>query len=238
MSDPLIQELEDAEKHEKMMALWNEYGSYLIAAAVLTVLFTGLFTGYNSYRTNMYERQTAALVSALEADDRSAALSEVSPELDGGLRAIADLSAAGSLLVDEKTEEAISIYEKAASDQNLPENFRDLSGFMAVRIGWDLDSRKEKAERRYSDEDYLLKLQTLSEKAGSPWRAHALIQSAIIKAAQGDYDAAISYLGAPLQNTMMPPSLQERANALRHIYSLRLEKQAPAKNTAKEEAQG
>ena len=155
MSDPLIQELEDAEKHEKMMALWDEYGSYLIAAALLTILFTGLFTGYNTYRTNMHERQTAALVSALEADERSAALSAVAPDLNGGLRAIADLSAAGSLLVDEKPEEALAIYEKAAGDQDLPDKLRDLSGFMAVRIGWDIDSRKDAADRRHSDDEYL-----------------------------------------------------------------------------------
>lgn len=238
MSDPLIQELEDAERNEKMMALWNEYGSYIIAVALLTVLFTGLFSGYHSYRTNINEKQTTSLIAALEADDRSDALDKLSPDLDGGLRAIAELSAAGSYLTDDKPAEAVKIYEQAAKDKNLPENLRDLSSFMAIRIGWDLDSQRAKEERLQTDDEYLQRLKALSEKTDSPWRAHAFIQSAIIKASQGDFDAALGYLGTDLNNIMMPPSLQERAGALRHIYTLELEKQAPAAKDTKEEAQG
>ncbi len=242
MSDPLIQEFEAADKQEKLHAYWSEYGGYIIASAILAVLFTGLITGYKNYTRNVSERQTMALVSALENTDRATALIEVSPELDGGLRAMADLSAAGILLSTEKPDEALVVYEKAASDSKLPENFRDLSEFMAIRLKWDLvktaPTQEGAAKLEINSADYIARLKPLMAKRSSPWQAHANIQAALIMAEEGNYSEALKYINAALNIEKIPPSLQERGNALRHIYTLEQQKNAPAATTAEQEAQG
>lgn len=242
MSDPLIQEFEQADKQEKLQLLWKEYGGYIIAAVLLTILFTGLISGWKNYRHNMKQSQTTALINALDQEERAAALKEVAPELSGGIKAVSRLTAAGELLDQDNPAEALEMFELAAQDGGLPERFRDLALLMSVRIGWDIGSEEENEEGA-SNQDYITRLQPLINKSESPWRAHAHIQAALITASEQNYTDALEYLRAALAIENLPPSLRERARALLHVYSLEQENAAPAEDRksaapAEQEAQG
>jgi hypothetical protein len=239
MSNELIQELEDAEKQEKMMRYWNEYGGYIIAGALLAILFTGLITGYQKYQRATNENQTIMLVNALESDDRAQALLDTTPELGNGLRAVSGFSTAAYLLSQENPAKAMKAYEKTAADGSVPENFQDLAKFMALRLKWDLRNETDREdETNIEPGHFIQQLEPLMAKASSPWQAHAYIQAALIMAEQNNFAKSIEYLNAALELESIPPSLIERARALRHVYTLEYQSQEPAEKTPSQEAQG
>lgn len=213
----LILEIEEALKRERTEKIFKEYGPYILAGALLAILFTGIISFYRSYEARVNAQQTGQLMEAMSSADQAKALEELAPQLRPGARAIAYMTAAGALLGKDQNTEAQAIFAKTAADKTIPPLYSDLATLMSVRLALSGDAKDQDAAA------LLAKLQPLLAK-GNPWRWHAHIEAALIAAhLQNDYAAARAQL-APVMNStdQMPASLQGRARTLDQVFSQKL----------------
>lgn len=222
----IILEIDEALKRERTEKLFKEYGPYLLAGAVLAVLFTGIISGYRNWENRINATQTAQLIEAMAAPDKAKALEALAPGLRPGQRALAHMAAAGALLETEKKEEALAILNRAGADRELPAIHRDLATLMAIRLS--VSSHSETTDAAA----LLTRLTPLMGK-DNPWRWHARVEAALIAAhLQNDYAAARQHLAEVLKGgDIPPPSLLERARALDQVYSQKtsaVRKETPA----------
>ncbi|QQG36667.1 MAG: hypothetical protein HYS17_02525 [Micavibrio aeruginosavorus] len=210
----IILEIDEALKRERTEKLFKEYGPYLLAGAVLAVLFTGIISGYRNWENRINATQTAQLIEAMAAEDKVKALEDLAPRLRPGQRALALMAAAGALIESDKPEEALKILNQSALDKDLPAIHRDLATLMAVRLS------VSAAEPGIDAAALLGHLSPLMGKE-NPWRWHARIEAALIAAhMQSDYTTARQHLAEVIRGgDVPPPSLLERARALDQVYS-------------------
>ena len=156
------------------------------------------------------------LLAAAEEDDMAGALAKAGQDLRPGLRGVALMTAAGSLLNDKKTDEALALYEKAAADSKIPAELHDLAVLMSVRLSLGKEDAAQKKDA------FLTQLEPISANAKSPWRYHADLEAATILAHFGnDYAGAQARLENVLMDKQLPESLIAKARAISHVYGLR-----------------
>ena len=223
----LILEIDEALKREKTEKFLKEYGPYILAGAVLAVIFTGLISGYRSWENKISAQQTSQLMQAMTSEDQVKALEELAPSLRPGPRAIALMTAASNLMTQDKTTEAQAIFKKASADKALPAVYRDLATLNDVRLSSGAKDADGKA--------LLAQLQPLMGK-GNPWRLHAHIEAALINAnLLNDYATARTLL-APVVGAAeadAPPSLITRARALDQVFGQKVSTAPKAEPTEK-----
>lgn len=214
----LILEIEEALKREKTEKIFREYGPYILAGALLAVLFTGIISSYRHWEARANAENTALLMQALTQQDQATALEKVAPELRAGPRAIARMTAAGVLVSQDKTAEAKALYTSIAADKALPAIYRDLATLMAVRLTLSGDAKGADAD------SLLAQLQPLLNGKKNPWRSQALIEAALINAhLKNDYAAARAQLASVLADAAgLPPSVVTRARALDQVFSQKI----------------
>lgn len=237
----LILEIEEALKREKTEKLFKEYAPYILAGALLAVLFTGIISGYRHWQAKVNSENTAQLMNALTQKDQVTALQQIAPELSHGPRAIALMTAAGTLMSQNKQAEARALYTQVADDKKLPAIYRDLATLTVVRLSLSADAKA--ADAKAADAAGLLaQLQPLWDKK-SAWSAQARVEAALIQAhLQNDYAAARETLAIVLADAAnLPPSVVTRARALDQVFSQK-SSMAPAsvkdKASAKQDTQG
>ena len=219
----LILEIEEAIKREKTEKLFKEYGPYILAGALLAVLFTGIISGYRHWESRVNSENTAKLMAALTQQDQVSALQQVAPELRAGPRAIARMTAAGVLLSKNDKEGARAVYTEVAADKDLPVIYRDLASLTLVRLSLSGEAKAEDAAALLAQLDPLM-------GKNSAWRAQAQIEAALIKAhLQNDYQAARAQLAPVLENAAnLPPSVIARARALDQVFGQKTSALKPA----------
>lgn len=228
----LIQEIDEALRREKTEKMFKEYGPYILAGALLAVLFTGIISGYRSWDNKVSAAQTAQLMHAMTGEDPAKALVELAPSLRPGPRAIAQMTAASTLMEKGNTAEAQKIFAAAAGDKTLPAMYRDLAALTDVRLKMDGDAKNLDAKA------LLAQLQPLMTQ-GNPWRWHAHVEAALINAnLLNDYTAARALL-APVTGLSAedaPATLLARARALDQVFGQKLS--AAPKSEKSPEAEG
>jgi len=211
----LLQEVDDVMRQERMEKFWQENKLYIIGFIVGTIVLTGILSGYRSWDNGVKEKQTAAII-ALQ-DDETYPENVLKADLDfrSGLRGIALMQAAATALGEQKTETALKLYQRAAGDSGLPDDIRQGAAIASANLS--LDTNEE-----IDGQALLTSLQDVTQDNKSPWQAHAHMLSAVIQAHKLDnHAAAITHLDEALKTPDLPQSLQERINALKHLYTLK-----------------
>ncbi len=222
----IFAEVDEAMKRERLEKLWAQHGKWLIAAIVAIILGTAGFSGWKSWNTNVQTHQTSLLLQAMESDNPAQALEKISGDIRPGLRGIALLSAGGTLITDKNEDRAYAVFRKAAQDTSIPAEFRDLAILMSVRLGARQDTEGK------SSTEFLSQLETILANDKSPWRYHAMLETAVILAhISQDYKAAQEHLNVILEAPNLPASLYSKARALKHIYTLKNSDKNPNKNS-------
>lgn len=226
----LILEIDEALKQERTEKLLKEYGPYILAGVVLAVLFTGILSAYRSWDNRINAEQTAQLMQALTSEERSSALETLAPQLRPGQRGLALMTAAGSYIAEDKSEQALAVLNRVAQDTQIDTLHRQLADLMAVRL------ITSEGQKDIDAQALLARLKPLMDDK-NPWRWHARVEAALINAhILNDYAAARKYLSEVLsQEQILPPSLRERAHALDQVYSQKLGL-APQKNMPKDQS--
>ena len=216
MSD-ILHEVDEALKQERILKIWQSYGSYIIAALVLVVLMTAAKSGYEYYHRVTSERATTALLNILEtSEDKAADLKRFAETTKGKSTVIAQLLIAGDALENDDITAARAAYDTLANDNSAPSFYKDFGKLMTIQI--DMDGINEENTAALTAD-----LTALMDDKKSVWRYHALLNRASIFAMQGNYQDAIADVSAVRAGANVIPSLAQRAGALEQLYTIRKE---------------
>jgi hypothetical protein len=215
-TDSFIREVQEDLRREQLMKVWERYGTYIIAAAVLLVLSVA------AYKYNEYRRISAAeaaggryeaaikLAQSGKADEARKAFETIADTSSGGYATLAGLRLAGTAAKDGRTADAIIAYDavakgpRGASDDLL----RDYASLQAAMLKLDTADWTDMQNR----------LNDLTNDK-NPWRfsARELLGLAAYKA--GRMEDARKSFEQLLGDKGTPPSLLERTQLMLNMLA-------------------
>jgi hypothetical protein len=204
----IFHEVDEEVRREQFKKLWERYGIYLIAAAVLFVAGIGAWRGYEYY----VAKQAAAAGSAFEAavtlaesgkhQEAEEAFAKVAAEAPAGYRVLARLRGAAEL-AQIKPADAIKAYDEIAGDPSVGPTVQDLASIRAGLIAVDTMPLSE--------------MQRRLEPLSAPDRAfHSTARELLALSAWRNHDvvAARRYLKMIAGDVDTPPGVRSRADVL------------------------
>ncbi len=138
MSD-IFREVDEEVRREQLKKLWDRYGSYAVAAAVLIVAGIAAWRGYGWWEARRAAEAGAAfeaastLAEAGKHGEAEAAFARIVSDGTSSYRHLARVREAAELAhTDAKA--AISVYDKIAADSAVGPVLQDLAGVRAAAI--------------------------------------------------------------------------------------------------------
>lgn len=177
----IFQEIDEELRQDRAAKLWQRYGVYLIAAAVLVVAGVAGQSFWRDYQIGQREadsmRYEQAVRQASDKDAAGAAAAFASLIEDGGegYRVLARFRQAALAAEGGDAEAAVLTYDAIKNDTAVPSLFRDLAVLLSVirqAEGGDASALSQS-------------LAPLTE-ADNPWRSMALEQQAVLAVKTGD----------------------------------------------------
>ncbi len=210
MSD-LLHDVDDMMRQEKLARIWANYGNYIIGAVLAIILAVALNAAYQSWFQARSERDTAALMSAIAADDRSAMTALINKQLGKNSGAMA-----GILVAQQQIEAGDRVAASATlltlrNDAKIASDFRDLATLLWVRLN--------ATDRSHASTDLRAALKPVMHDDSRPFAFLAKIEDAAIMAHRDrDYKGAIAALTSIANNPGLPYTLSDRARAMINVY--------------------
>ena len=204
----IFDEINEELKQDRMAALWQRYGKYLIAVVVAIVAGVSLSQGYSYYTTQRDARAADAFFQAILADDVTSSLETAAPELNEGYALLAEFRSAAALAQDGKAAEAEQRYLALAERTDAEQIYRDLALLLSVMH----------APQTADAADLQARLEPLAS-ASSSLQGLALEQMVALDLRRGDSAAAIEKLNRLVALTDIPTSLRQRAAQVLNVVS-------------------
>jgi len=208
MSD-IFREVDEDLRHEQYKKLWDRFGAYVIALAVLIVVGVG---GYKAWE--WWERSQAAatgdrFLAALELSEAGshqeaiAALDAITADGSGDYPMLALFRSAGETAVAGDPEAAVAAYDAIAARSGLPPLVADLARIRAALILSDTQSPEE-LRSRIGD----------LAATGNPWRhtAREILGLAAYRA--NDLAAARTYFDEIVGDEESAQGVRQRAQLM------------------------
>lgn len=211
MSD-LLREVDEMMKQERVERFWKENSTLIVTIIAALILGTAGVSGYKSWNQGVQEKQTTALIEAIEGENFPEDLEGKFQDSRQEVKKLALLIGAGTYQDQGDTEKALDLYKKAASFDANPE-LQGLAMLMQIRLDQELNS----------DEKTELLDQIIFKKG--PWTVFAQFEKALIETENNNYDKALEHLNAVLASQAVPQSLLGKAHNLKHVLVLKLAKQ-------------
>jgi len=177
-TDPLLKEIDEELRHERMAELWRRYGNYLIGAALLVVVAVAGHQGWKSYdasRRQEASRQYAEAARIAAAQDAEKAFAQMTQTAPKGYALIARFREANLAAQQGDGARAATLYRKLATDGGVESPYRDLALLLAVLN--DADRAEPRALRQ--------EIGRLTTDA-SPWRYVARELAALLLLRAGE----------------------------------------------------
>ena len=143
-TDPIFAEIDEEVRRERLKQLWDRYGNYAIAAAVVIVLGIGGWRGYQWWEARRSAEAGAAFEAAAALLDQNkhseaeAAFAKIAAEAPSGYRVLARFREAAAL-AERDAKAAVTIYDALAADSGAGPALQDLAN---VRAGMLLADRE------------------------------------------------------------------------------------------------
>jgi len=211
LQDSLLREIDEDLRKEKFAKLWKNYGSYIIAAAVLLVVGVAGTQGWYSYDLGRRQAAGEQLVRAMNvsADDPSVAVGELqslAENAGSGYALLARLQEAALLAKGGDQRAAIAIYRELATGSDDP-IYRDL----AVVLG-----AEHQLARAGSSVDRVELERTLQPITvdDNPWRYSAREIMGVLALQAGDNAKAVEIFSALATDLRAPQGMRSRAAEL------------------------
>lgn len=151
--DGFIREVNEELRQDQMKALWWRYGPAAIVIAVLVVLGTAAYVGYDYWQQTRANRSGDAFSQALElanqgrSDEALAALEELEETGHGAYPLLARMRAATVLANKGDFDGAVAAFDEVANDGSVPEVIRDVARLRAGLLLVDHGSYEDVASR-------------------------------------------------------------------------------------------
>ena len=213
-TDHFMREVQDEMRKERLARVWERYGVFIAAAAVLLVVGVGGYK-FAEYR-NLNAREIAGrefeaaakLASQGKAQEAHQAFETMIKSAPSGYGTLARLRNAGAFAAEGKREEAVAACDGVRKDTGADPLLRDFAGIQAALLRVDAAGWTEMQNR----------LKDLTNDTNA-WRAPAreLLGLAAMKA--GQQDEARKAFEQILADSAAPPATAERARILMTILT-------------------
>lgn len=233
-NDTFTREVDEELRRDQMAKLFEQYGTYFLAAAIAIVAAVAGFKYYQHSQATAAESagarfvQAQKLVSEGKTDDALKAFSALSTSAPGGYPVLSELQVAGIDARNGRTEQALATYEKVAKSGSADPL---LSGF----------ARLQAAAMRMPVADFTEMQNRLNDLAAAdnPWHANARELLALAAMKAGKLDVARTTYEQLMGDRRTPPSVVERTRmALSRIVAAeQAAKDTPAPASSGKESQ-
>lgn len=139
----IFDEVNEDLRHERYKALWRRFGKYVIALAVLIVIFTAGYRGWQSWQISQAASAGDAFMEALalSEDDQhikaETALNDLIADSHGGYPALARFRIASEAYADGEIQKAQTAFEALGKDAHVTQNMQMLARLRAGFLGID-----------------------------------------------------------------------------------------------------
>ncbi|WP_227711104.1 tetratricopeptide repeat protein [Novosphingobium ovatum] len=207
--EAFMREVDDALREDQFMTLLRRYGKPAAGAVVLGLAGLGGFLGWQHYQQTQAEKRAEQLTLALDDMDAGKlgaaglSLAQIAKDGGDGSRAVAQLTAAGIAVQQNKIDDAARQFAAVAADAGAPQPLRDLASLREVSLRFD----------KMPPQEVIARMQPLAV-AGNPWFGPAgeLVGMAYLK--QGQNAKAAALFGAIAKDKDIPDSLRSRVRQM------------------------
>jgi hypothetical protein len=208
-NDMMAREIDEELRRERLLQLWDKYGTYVVAAAVALVVGVIGYQYYQGRRAAANEAASIQYIIALRdlAFNKNAeaqkALEELAANAPAGYAALARLRIAAAEHSAGNAEEAVAAYEEIAKDSGIDPILADYAKLQVAMLKLDTASFTDVKNR----------LTPLSSDR-NPWRysARELLGIAAYKAGRGP--EARNYFQRLATDRLTPPGIIERSRIM------------------------
>lgn len=204
----IFDEINEELKQDRQAVLWQRYGKYVIAVAVLVIAVVGARQGYVYWTEKRDGAAATAYYQAASANDSGEALQDVLDSLTPGYQMLADFTIARKLAEQGKSSEAEAAFLDLAEREDIDGFYRETALLLSVMHAPD----------SANSDDLLARIAVLTDTAG-PLQGLALEQAAGLALKKGRASDAASYLEKITTLSDVPSSLRQRATQLLTIVS-------------------
>ena len=207
--EAFLREVDDAVRASDLTTFWKLYGRWLLAAVAAGLLAFGGWIIYHNQQQAAADLQSEAFVDAMDklragqANEARAQLATLAKADQPGYRAMAQLVEANLLGEEGQTKKAIALYAKIASDDALPQTFRDLALIRQVSAEFDT----------IPPQQVIAKLKPLAVP-GHPWFGSAGELTALAYVKMGKDNLAGPIFAQIAKQEGLPQTLRSRAQQM------------------------
>lgn len=212
--DTFIREVDEQIRQDRAQELWSKYGKLIIAAAVLVVLATAAFTGWNYYKESQAAAQGDQYMEAIalsnegKHDEAIAALEAIGSQGTGQYPALAKMRIASEMAASGDKQGAMAAFDEIAADSSFSPIFRQVATLRAGLLAVDLEDYTS-VESRLSD----------LSAAGGAFRHSAREALGIAAMKAGDNQKALEWFSAITQDANATAGVRSRAQLMLNILA-------------------
>ncbi len=208
-SDEFIREVDEAVRQDRWLAVWQQYSTYIIGAALAVIVGTAAGVGWQTYEANQRNANARAFAEATDflSEDRpadaAAALRALADRVGGGVAVVAKFRAAEAEKLAGDREGKLTLLEDLSGSSDARSIYQRLASVLAKQetLG-DSD-----AEALIDEIDQL-------STPDNPWRASLIELKAVAQMKSGRTEEARETLDTLLSDEAVPTNLQRRAGEL------------------------
>lgn len=212
MSD-IFREVEEDLRRERIKGVWQRYGLYIIAVALIIVLGTAGWRGWEYWQASraasLGDQYDAALQMAEtgQSAEADAALRELA-QGSSGYAVLARFRIAGQHAATGESEQAIADYDALAGDRGISPVLRDMArvqaGYLLVDTASDADVRE--------------RVEALAD-GNNPWRHAAREVLGLSAWKAGDMERAAGFFQEAAADGEAPAGLRTRADLMLEVIA-------------------
>lgn len=212
--DSFIREVEQELRSDRLKSFWDRFGPFIVGAAILLVVGTGLMRFYDYYTTKQANASGDQFLIALNLanEGKSAealtALQQLETDGYGQYPVLARMRAATVLVDDGKLDEAVAAFDAIAADKSVPSAIRDMA---SLRAGYALVDTAEYTE-------VAKRVEVLSSPENTLRHAAREIMGLAAWRTQR-YDDAKSFFNAISDDASSPAGIAERARIMLELLT-------------------
>ncbi|MEZ5890615.1 MAG: tetratricopeptide repeat protein [Xanthobacteraceae bacterium] len=209
----IFREVDEEVRREQLKRLWDRYGLFIVAAAVLVVVGVGAWRAYQWYEARKAAEAGAAYNAAAQLaqdgkpTEATAAFAQLATSGTPAYRTLARLREA-EVMATRDSAAAVAMFDEVAANSGIPQLLRDLA---TVRAGFVLVDKAPYA-------DITRRLEPLAQPNGS-FRHSARELLALSAWRSGDMAAARRWAEAALADPDAPAGLRARIDVLMALTS-------------------
>ncbi len=205
-NESFLREVDENLRRERMETFAKVYAKWIVAAVLVFLAAVGGYLYWQDRQAKQAAQQSEELskiydkIGAGKIEEAKADLKPMESAGNAMVRALALLTEAAIALDANDRETALGHYRTLASDDDLPEAYRNLALVRSTSLEFD----------RLKPEEVVARLEPLA-KPGNPWFGSAGELTAMAYLKQGQQDKAGRLFAAIAQDKNVPETIRSRA---------------------------